>query len=182
MTKQQHRPLDERMSAVETAVASLAESMQSFANRTERSIERLFQTFESHQAESYRRQLTPWGVVISSVAVAVTIIGAIGRSYISPLLVDNDYIKARIAVIEESVGRSRDRNAEQDVKHARVSGSLQDKLSEVETQFGWLVDAVNQDRAHRIRMEGIVWQEIYGEPLPLLHVNPIGPTKQRREQ
>jgi hypothetical protein len=60
---------------------------------------------------------------------------------------------------------------------AKAESELRLKTAEIETQFGWLGDALNQDRAHRIRMEGLLYEACFGKPLPILHVNPIGPRR-----
>lgn len=179
---QSNQPLDERVSSLEASVSSLVDNVNKYMVRTETAIGELFKAQKSHEEESWKRQRTPWGIIISAIAVSVTIIGAIGNSYLSPILVHQNYLRDSIDSARDLAERNRERNAEQDTALARTAGALQDKLAEIETQFGWMVDAVNQDRAHRVRMEGLIWNQIFGEPLPLLHINPIGPTKQRREQ
>lgn len=184
MTTKPHlsQPIDERVSSLEASVSSLVDNLNKYMARTETAIGELFRAQKQHEEESWKRQRTPWGIIIAAVAVSVTIFGAIGNSYLSPIIVHQEHLRESIESSRQLAERIRERNADQDTALARTAGALQDKLAEVETQFGWLVDAVNQDRAHRIRVEGLVWQKVYGEPMPLLHVNPIGPTKQQREQ
>lgn len=166
------RTPDERISSLETAVEGLAHEVRGFVSATGKDISEIRSAIQASGR-------APWGNIISASGLAVIIIGAIGTSYLAPAQVRLEYAEKEVNRMDRLSARQEERIDAVENESARTAAGLQDKLSEVETQFGWMVDAVNQERAHRVRMEGLLWNKVYGEPLPLLHVNPIGPVMSR---
>lgn len=170
-TPSQRTP-DERISSLETAVEGIAHEVRGFIAATGKDISEIRSAINASGR-------APWGNIISAAALAVVVIGAIGTSYLAPAQVRLEFAEKEVLRMERVRERVEDRIDAVEKESSKTAASMHDKLSEVETQFGWMVDAVNQERAHRVRMEGLLWNKVYNEPLPLLHVNPIGPVMSR---
>lgn len=173
-TPSQRTP-DERISSLETAVEGLAHEVRGFVAATGKDISEIRTAIQNSSR-------APWGNIISATGLAVIVIGAIGTSYLAPAQVRLEYAEKEVNRMERWSTNQEARVDAVERESSRTSSSLKDKLSEVETQFGWMVDAVNQYRATQDRMLGLMWNKVYGESLPLLHVNPIGPVMNREKQ
>jgi len=192
-----HHQIEERVSSLEASVAALADNINKFMTSTERSLGEISRIVHAGGR-------TPWGVVFAGVGLGVALLGSAGAALLAPAHIrlqiaerdlerleksgvkELDRVERTVAARAEKMDARLDRNRESihesDRRAESLASSLRDKLSEVETQFGWIVDAVNQDRAHRIRMEGLLYAKSFGEPLPLLHINPIGPRRAVKSQ
>lgn len=75
----------------------------------------------------------------------------------------------------------RSRLWEQVRENAGNIGKLQEQLNEVETQFNWATDAMNSAMAHSDRLDAIMWKKVFGEDLPALVGNGVGPEGKTRK-
>lgn len=161
--------LEARVSSLETALTGLAESVNKFAEKTGDDVAEIRRVIQNNSR-------TPWAVVLTALAIGLGIITSLGNSWISPITVKMTEFDKQLNALHERI-RTREQVALEETRSATLSdASLESKLELSHAKLAWLADAVNQDRAHRIRIEGLIWNQLFNEPLPLLHVNPIGPT------
>lgn len=198
----------ERITALEANLSSLTENTREHGEQISRLAEsvnkvvstvqdgfgevhsRVTEEAKAIRADMAKSRAAPWGTIVGAIGVLATIgsiiqaavfagVAALVYSITTPTNIAVDNLRQDVAAVSREADRARD-----DIKvltnaTVRAESDLRNKLSEVETQFEWMTDAVNQDRAHRVRMEGLMWRGIFGDDLPLLHVNPIGPKRKQ---
>lgn len=188
--KNHHLTETERITALEANLTSLAENTRQHGEQISKLTDSVQKVVSSVQAgfdkvhtrlteesKSIRDELakskaTPWGTIIAGLSVTCTVIFA-GVSALMYAVTTPTNIALANTQKDLNAAELRIDKAEASISSLRVQ-SKEDAV-----RFAWLADVLNQYRAHDIRMNGIMWKELFGDDLPALYVQPIGPATSR---
>ena len=160
--------LESRVARVEEAVEGISRSLGHISG-----------AIDQLRAEQAKGKERPWATIVSAIGVASVIVGAIGYGFITPVKVIQDmmlqYGEKRLMASEGALEATRLRI--RDLEHGvnTTAAQLEERLKEVETQFRWETNEATIINAYNTRVDGILWNEIFGSPLPLLYSPKIGP-------
>lgn len=157
-------------------------SVESRVAQLETSVQTLIVEFRSYRDSSRLDLKAIVGTVLAAIAVLVTIVGSVGRSWITPLESAIGHEREMRQVLFASFG---DRLAVNDKKTdaTDIKGQenssridvLREAFRETEAQFRWATDVTNVRFRDSDRLTSLLWAKTYGEPLPIANLPNAGP-------
>lgn len=157
-------------------------SVESRVAQLETSVQTLIVEFRSYRDSSRLDLKAIVGTVLAAIAVLVTIVGSVGRSWIAPLESAIGHEREMRQVLFASFG---DRLMVNDKRTNAAESKGQDNSSridvlrelfkETETQFRWATDVTNVRFRDSDRLTSLLWAKTFGDPLPdavLLNAGP----------
>lgn len=145
--------LEPRVASLETAMRNLSQGVSD-----------LGVAIGALRSELTSRGRVNWSAAAGLVSVGIVLISAIGTAFLAPMRVEMEF--AKILFNEE---RAKRQAATNDIVQ------LHERGREVETQFSWSRAANSFAFAEHERFLRMLWRREYGEELPALNVNAIGP-------
>lgn len=170
---------ESRLSTLETQVQNLSTTSSS-------NFAALFAKFDQLSSELSKAGRYNVTTICTIVGAAAVLVGAIGNSYIRPIELEIAHLqKGHDEILETRAALHSEMRADirkaRDVADAGVSltdrhaAVVAAKLTEIETQFGWLNDVVNMRDQRSLMLESLLWKKNFGEYLPEAHLPEAGP-------
>ena len=129
-----------------------------------------------------RSHRTDWTTIYGGATVLLIVIGAVGKSYISPLEMSLEFGKEEVGRLRGNVDEISDTTNRNRAMIEQVASLMGAKLTEVETQFDWLNDIVNMRDRNFHMFQSIIWEEEFGKPLPQPTLPDAGPGSHSRNR
>jgi len=130
---------------------------------------------------------TNWAVILGAMAVLLTVIGAVGNSWITPIkesvAFSRELTDGRFGVIERDVAATVARLAANMESIAAIRGNVQvmrERFTEIETQFRWGNDVHNMRERNSDRLLRMLWAKAFGDDLPMMGMPEVGPGHNNR--
>jgi hypothetical protein len=170
--------LEPRVSSLETAMKAVAADVGNALVKLDHIQSDNNRNYDQIRSEIGKQNKLPVSNILIAVTLILGLVGSWGVAVIAPVKIVQEFTvawgKERANAIEADVAdnRNRIRNLESDL--AAFSAKSTVELREVETQFNSYKAMGTLVNAYNTRMDQLLWQKAYGEPLPLLYSPQVG--------